>query len=78
MPLPFYATVSLFLSYFASFVNLEPLYYNHSIFVYRVHSWYGIVIPFTLDLVTNRGFALLTKYGILETGTRHLAIFFYL
>ena len=38
--------------------------------------WYGIVIPFTLDPVTNHGFALLTKYEMFETGTRHSTIFF--
>ena len=39
------------------------------------NSWYGIVIPFTLDPVTNHSFALLTKYEMFETGTRHSAIF---
>ena len=52
-----------------------------SVIVCRVHatnSWYGIVIPFTLDPVTNHGFALLTKYEMFETGTRHAAIFLFI
>ena len=44
-------------------------------FLFAAFSWYGIVIPFTLDPVTTHSFALLTKYEMFETGTRHSAIF---